>query len=1142
MFEGLKWIRLVPDQPGKGGSKSGFHSFPATPMNDTRTTQYFHVYRGRWSKDQDTLALAGITNDVTAGAVNGSLHTYTYPSLTDPSAVPSTTVLGHHVDRPGGIFENRYWDFTHGTNRDSHNGVSTSPNSVPATWLNINGRCFAADGAREGFIMDDRTPAIHAQPNQTLGIGVPTQPFGPTTLSAGLGTNICPYGTAYVYAVSAISGIYVNHPDPNNQLGTILATDTVVLSIIDPNITSPYTGAITGAGLTPSADAVTSNTTTFTAPGTGISIDPAVNPSLVTLVGGNWPAGIAYAGLSINFNGYSYVIATHGHNPTDFDLNGNSISTAATEAIIMGVYDGPALVNVPYTITGCQFHVAGTGSTLQTVNTASGATPPGFAFGYSQSTASNLVQVKVLCTRANGFYRNLGYIALGPTGGGTRQTVTDAKMNGNPNPTNDVRSASNPWVATDVGKTIVVDQAGTASTMLITTITSFIAVGSVNTADQNTSGNNLTNVRAWWGTGFISTTDGAMAAGSAHLTSASNPFVLADVGKTIMVAGAGDLGGVSALYSSIKTFVAANEVILNDVVVPAGGVTGKQAVWGGGTADATPGPTYAYAWYDPETGHCSNISPIYQVPQPTAQGSYSDFSNLTPVFKVDPGSLSYPNQATDGIRFSHILMFRTLSTPGASTLYPLGSLNPFIAKVHPGGASTRGTWNPGTKQGWMGIPNNYLNEPFLAPNTAGNYWYDFSSDSDLLLAGGFRAPQFTNDKPRVLLRGGATRPGYPYAWAYWDQRVWMANTQDPSVIQFSCDDAQCPLGLPEESFPPTNILTLPSTDGRVVAIRTLGDMLLVTTDKLAYTIAGNNESNYRLLRISTRMPGTGYYQMDEFSSDLEDTPAILYYFGRDGSFYEWIPGSSCTDISGPVSDIIKPLAASYSSYVLVHVHCASINGRRVAMFSSTGQIFTPLIFDIDNRTWTTGEIDDGTTFATSFMSTASPCFATLSGTDPPTMELFSAKRPFQQDITVRRWLGDNPTHSTVPAVLATFPLNFDNTKTRKQLCMVNAHVSGGTATCKVDVNEVAGSTVSMGTYAAAGDALYSIYGAGAVPVDSATAADLVTLTAQFNPANGAAPVGYRFVVTVTGTATTAQDVYAIDVGFKDYLEPGQVDP
>ena len=172
-------------------------------------------------------------------------------------------------------------------------------------------------------------------------------------------------------------------------------------------------------------------------------------------------------------------------------------------------------------------------------------------------------------------------------------------MNGNPNPTNNVRSASNPWVATNVGNTIVVDQAGTASTMLITTITSFIGSGSVQTADQNTSGNNLTNVRAWWGIGFISTTDGAMAAGSKHLTSASNPFVLADVGKNIMVAGAGDLGGVSALYSSIVTFVAANEVILNDAVAPAGGVTGKQAVWGGGTANATPGPTYAYVlWHD----------------------------------------------------------------------------------------------------------------------------------------------------------------------------------------------------------------------------------------------------------------------------------------------------------------------------------------------------------------------------------------------------------------------------------------------------------------------------------------------------------------------------------------------------------------
>jgi hypothetical protein len=320
------------------------------------------------------------------------------------------------------------------------------------------------------------------------------------------------------------------------------------------------------------------------------------------------------------------------------------------------------------------------------------------------------------------------------------------------------------------------------------------------------------------------------------------------------------------------------------------------------------GPTYAYAWYDPETGHCSDISPLFQIPKPTTfdagggrQAENAEF--LTPCFQIDPGSISYPQQSTDGIRFSHILFFRTLSTPGSSTLYPIGSLNPFVGKVHPGAASTRGSWNPSTYKGWMGLPNNYVNAPPIAPNTGPvNYWFDFSSDSDLLLSGGFRAPQFTNSKPIALLRGGASQPGRPYALAYWDRRTWLTNTQEPDKILFSCDEAQCPLGIPTESFPPTNFLRLPSVDGRVIGMRTVGDMLLVTTQRWAYIIAGNNESNYRLLKVSASMPGVGTYQMDEFPTltGAEGEPATLFYLGQDRIVYQWTIGGQAIPISLPI--------------------------------------------------------------------------------------------------------------------------------------------------------------------------------------------------------------------------------------------------
>ena len=218
--------------------------------------------------------------------------------------------------------------------------------------------------------------------------------------------NVTPWGTGYIH----LGSVYLNHPNPNNQLGTILAGETVKPFIINPGMITMYAGTPLNAMGAVVGSPVTSNTTTFTATGT-VSI--ATGTSLVTLAGATWPAGFQYAGLSINFNGYSYVIATHGPNGSDFDLDGNGIATSNVQLIILGVYDGPTLTNVPYTITGCQVKLTVT-SNISVVNTNSAATPPGFAFGYSQSTNSNLVQVLVECTRTNGLYRNLGNISLGP--------------------------------------------------------------------------------------------------------------------------------------------------------------------------------------------------------------------------------------------------------------------------------------------------------------------------------------------------------------------------------------------------------------------------------------------------------------------------------------------------------------------------------------------------------------------------------------------------------------------------------------------------------------------------------------------------------------------------------------------------------
>lgn len=1123
MYQGLKWLRLVPDKPGKGGWKTGFHTFQSQPVNDTRRVTRYHVYRGRWTKDHDTKALAGITNDTTA-TFPASVHAYVYPSLTDPTAQPGVTILGHHlVSGPS----NHYWDFTNNTSRSTHAG-----NSVPATFLNIAGRCFVADGAREGMVLDDRTPAIHAQPNQTLGIGAPTQAMPNTGFNPG--------GTGYIHYGSP----YINHPNSANRIGTILAADTSVNAyVIDP-WAAIYTGAPMAAGGAAFSDAVTSDTSPFTATGT-ISI--TTGTSLVTLAGATWPTFFKYAGLAINFNGYSYVISTHGSSAglpggTSYDLDGGNLALSNVQLVILGVYDGPSLTGVTYTITGCHVTMPNN-STCATINTG--------ALGYSQITNSYLVQVKVLCYRAGGLYRNLGNISLGPQGGGGLNIIVNAAMGTAISPaSNFLRSpGSTQWTTFDNGSTFVVDGAGASGTMLISTMTGFISPLTVTLADANASGAAITGKRAWWGKDFLGITDAAMAGASTTLTSVSAPFTLADEGKRIMVAGAGGVGAPGvALFTTIVAFVNVGQVTLALPNISGGAITGAQAEWGGGTANTTVGPTYAYAWYDPETGHCSNISPLFQIPRPTTIGPlYADLANLTPIFQIDPGSISYPDPTVDGVRFSHILFFRTLSTPGNSTLYPIGSLMPYVGKVHPGSSSTRGSWNPGVHSGWAGLPNNYTAGPPVV--TGPNWWFDFSSDSDLLLSGGFRAPQYTNGKPMALLRGGVQQPGKPAHQAYWDRRLWVVNTQEPDVVAFSCDEAQCPLGIPEESFPPTNRLRIPSIDGRVLGMRVFAEMMLITTERWAYTVVGNNESNYRLIRISTRMGGVGTYQMDEFSSDVEGVPSTIYFFGKDGIFYEWIPGGNITDISGPVQDVLKPQAATLALYQATRVHCMSIAGRRVVCIASpalSSISLGPLLFDIDNRTWTDTRLDDGVLFS-SAASSLGVAFSPLYGLDPPVQELAAIKMFTSGDITVRRWMEDNPTHAFGPAVLETFPMNFDGLKTLKQLCMVNLHCSGGAATCQVSINETDFATIPMVTMGAYVDPLGSIYApSGALPVDTSTAEDLVVLTAQFYQPGGGAPggnaqVGYRFIVRITGDESTAQDIYAIDIGYLDISEQGEGD-
>ncbi len=71
-------------------------------------------------------------------------------------------------------------------------------------------------------------------------------------------------------------------------------------------------------------------------------------------------------------------------------------------------------------------------------------------------------------------------------------------------------------------------------------------------------------------------TDATISAGSRNLSSASNPFVAGDVGKSIVVANAG--GSSANLVTTIAAFTDADHVILSDAASTSAG--GKMAQWG----------------------------------------------------------------------------------------------------------------------------------------------------------------------------------------------------------------------------------------------------------------------------------------------------------------------------------------------------------------------------------------------------------------------------------------------------------------------------------------------------------------------------------------------------------------------------------
>lgn len=549
------------------------------------------------------------------------------------------------------------------------------------------------------------------------------------------------------------------------------------------------------------------------------------------------------------------------------------------------------------------------------------------------------------------------------------------------------------------------------------------------------------------------------------------------------------------------------------------------------------GVRYAYAWYDPITGHISNISPVTTDVNLTISGD--DVA-------IDLESIEYP-PTQDALRFTHILFFRSLRS-GGSSLFVVGSLNPddigkfhgitstatnasgvvkCIAKASIADAETvtisdgvvsnvfefdtTGAFTPGNIQvnistdttaiqvaarlaaavnGVAGfnvtasIPSTPDGRVLLLNDVPGAsgivpitetvadptftvtgmdypaYWIDTFPDTDLLISGALRAPQFTNGKP-ILRDKGITQVLGPSQIAYWDGRVWLYSQGHVTAIHFSCDQVQCPFGVPEESFPETNVLQIPADDGRVTAMRVIGDKLLICTDRWAYIVVGSNETNYRLLKVSNWLSSVAYYQMCEVAGESEIDPALVCFLAPDRRIYAMSLGQEPICISSQIQPIIdnyfdfnKAGLGFGGTYRSLRLHSSVIGGKRLLVLWSINwpkpntDASLVLIYDFEQKIWVEWTpVDNSMAGSKRWLGPIASSFGgTLATSTIERRDLVVVPdRSAYTEVYLRSWFDITEGSAASTFAVTTFPASFDvddfNGKRRKVLQYIKAYVS-----------------------------------------------------------------------------------------------------
>lgn len=308
MFGPAKLIRIVPDQPGKGGMKTAVHSHQAVPLLDTYNVFNAFVYLGRWRRNktpaQIGFAEAGITTSV-------AMHVLYSYSTSDPTAAPTSQILIHDSTGGYGIGTNTIWNAL--TNAAINTKVATCS---PAVFENIKGKAFIAWGSERGFI--------------TNGTG--TLPSSGTYY-----IGLAPPATSPTYAFTGKDNYTVWTAEGSPFIVSTSLSPSPAWSAADEGRRIDVNGARYQIGPSSDPDSYVSYTSTA---GPGVMTNSA--GSLTATVSAAWPTLQQYGGLRVTVGSSQALVAS-------YTVSG-SVTTITFQSALVAAHAG-----IAYTLDGQQF-------------------------------------------------------------------------------------------------------------------------------------------------------------------------------------------------------------------------------------------------------------------------------------------------------------------------------------------------------------------------------------------------------------------------------------------------------------------------------------------------------------------------------------------------------------------------------------------------------------------------------------------------------------------------------------------------------------------------------------------------------------------------------------------------------------------